>query len=155
MKYRELKKAEADILKDFLYEAIFIPEGVTPPDKSIVENPELKIYYEDFGRKEADFCIVAESKGKIVGATWSRIRDDYGHVDDHTPSLSISLYPSYRSKGHGRVLMKKLMDKLKEKGYKKVSLSVQKENYAFKFYESLGFKVIQENIDDCIMVCEL
>ena len=44
---------------------------------------------------------------------------------------------------------------LKEKGYKKVSLSVQKENYAFKFYESLGFKVIQENIDDCIMVCEL
>ena len=155
MKYRELKKAEADILKDFLYEAIFIPEGMTPPDKSIVENPELKIYYEDFGSKEADFCIVAESKGKIVGAAWSRIMDDYGHIDDHTPSLSISLYWDYRSKGHGRVLMKKLMEKLKEKGYQKVSLSVQKENYAFQFYESLGFKVIQENIDDCIMVCEL
>ena len=40
---RELKKEEAELLRDFLYEAIFIPEGVEPPERSITERPELKI----------------------------------------------------------------------------------------------------------------
>ena len=42
MLIREMKAEEAGILKDFLYEAIFIPEGVEPPDRSIVELPELR-----------------------------------------------------------------------------------------------------------------
>ena len=45
---RKLYNKEKDLLKDFLYEAIFIPEGVEPPARDIVEQPELKIYYEYF-----------------------------------------------------------------------------------------------------------
>lgn len=45
---RELESSEFKLLKDFLYEAIFIPEGVKPPAKEIVERPELRIYYEGF-----------------------------------------------------------------------------------------------------------
>lgn len=33
----EIHKNEVVLLKDFLYEAIFIPEGVTPPLKSILD----------------------------------------------------------------------------------------------------------------------
>ena len=29
---RNLRKNEISVLKDFLYEAIFIPEGIEPPD---------------------------------------------------------------------------------------------------------------------------
>jgi len=36
--------------------------------------------------------LVAEIKEKIVGAVWARIMDDYGHIDDETPSFAISLY---------------------------------------------------------------
>lgn len=32
---REIKESEYYLLNDFLYEAIFIPEGVTPPEKNI------------------------------------------------------------------------------------------------------------------------
>lgn len=39
---REIRESEYGLLKDFLYEAIFIPEGVEPPAKEIVEQPELK-----------------------------------------------------------------------------------------------------------------
>ena len=35
MHIRELRADETELLKDFLYEAIFIPEGVESPDKSI------------------------------------------------------------------------------------------------------------------------
>ena len=31
---------------------------------------------------------MAESGEKIVGAVWVRIMDDYGHVNDATPSLT-------------------------------------------------------------------
>ena len=36
-KIRKIKENEQALLDDFLYEAIFIPEGVTPPDKSSAE----------------------------------------------------------------------------------------------------------------------
>ena len=36
MLLRTLRKEETELLKDFLYEAIFIPEGVEPPDRSII-----------------------------------------------------------------------------------------------------------------------
>ena len=92
MHIRELKADETELLKGFLYEAIFIPEGVEPPDKSIIYQPELSLYYEDFGSGSADNCLVAETDGKVVGAVWTRIMNDYGHVADDTPSFAISLY---------------------------------------------------------------
>ena len=111
-----MKENEKDILKDFLYEAIFIPEGVDPPDRSIIEQPELRIYYEDFGTGRADHCIVADDNGKVIGAVWTRIMNDYGHVDDETPSFAISLYKEYRGQGIGTRMMNEMLALLKEKG---------------------------------------
>ena len=155
MNYRELKPDEYGLLKLFTYEAIFIPEGSEPPDRSIIELPELSLYYEAFGSKAADLCIVAEDEGDVVGAVWTRIMDDYGHIDDHTPSLAISLIREYRGKGIGTKLLGKLLDQLKHNGYERVSLSVQKENYAVRMYEHAGFRTISENDEEFIMVCAL
>ena len=155
VKIRLLQECENDILKDFLYEAIFIPEGVEPPSRDIVNRPELKVYYEDFGSGKADHCIVAEDDGKIVGAVWTRIMDDYGHVDDDTPSFAISLYKDYRGQGIGTKLMTAMLDLLKEKGFKKASLAVQKANYAVRMYEKVGFRNTDENDEEYIMECNL
>jgi ribosomal protein S18 acetylase RimI-like enzyme len=151
---REIKEEEYPILSDFLYEAIFIPEGMEKPPKAIIEQSELQVYIADFG-KEDDWCLVAEVKGKIVGAVWVRIMNDYGHIDDEIPSLAISLYDEYRSLGIGTALMDALLQFLKDKGYKKTSLSVQKANYAVNMYRKIGFKVVSENEEKYIMVCEL
>ena len=153
-KIREIRKNEYSILFDFLYEAIFIPEGMDKPPKSIIEQPELQIYIEDFGKKD-DWCLVAEVKEKIVGAVWVRIMDDYGHIDDETPSFAISLYEEYRNMGIGTALMRDMLELLKNKGYKQTSLSVQKANYAVRMYQKVGFEVIDENEEEYIMVCRL
>ena len=152
---REIKENETEILKDFLYEAIFIPEGMELPPREIIEQPELKLYYDGFGIGEADFCIVADDEGKVIGAVWTRIMNDYGHVDEETPSFAISLYKEYRGQGIGTKLMKEMLNLLKEKGYKRASLAVQKANYAVKMYQNVGFKVVDENDEEYIMVCEL
>ena len=155
MLYRTLEKNETEILKDFLYEAIFIPEGVEPPDRNIIEQPELAMYYEDFGNGNADNCIVADDNGRVIGAVWTRIMNDYGHIDDETPSFAISLYKEYRGQGIGTELMKEMLTLLKEQGYKKASLAVQKANYAVKMYKKVGFKTVDENSEEYIMVCDL
>ena len=152
---RELREDETELLKDFLYEAIFIPEGVDPPDREIIKVPELRIYYEDFGTDRADHCIVAEDDGKVIGAVWTRIMNDYGHVDDDTPSFAISLYREYRGQGIGTRMMKEMIALLREKGYKRTSLAVQKANYAVRMYENTGFRTIDENDEEYIMVCDL
>ena len=152
---RTLREEEKDLLKDFLYEAIYIPEGVLPPDKSIVEKPELRVYTDDFGSGKGDNCLVAESDGRVVGAVWTRIMNDYGHVDDDTPSFAISLYEEYRGRGIGSELMREMLDLLRKQGYARASLAVQKANYAVRMYEKTGFKTVDENAEEYIMVCDL
>lgn len=151
---REIRKSEYSILSDFLYEAIFIPEGMEKPPKSIIQQPELQEYIADFGKAD-DRCLVAETNGKIVGAVWVRIMNDYGHVDDETPSFAISLYGEYRHLGIGTALMKEMLKLLKDRGYKQTSLAVQKANYAVNMYRKVGFEVIGENEEEYIMVCKL
>ena len=41
---REMRSEEYCLLSDFLYEAIYIPEGIEPPPKSVIECPELQEY---------------------------------------------------------------------------------------------------------------
>lgn len=152
---REIRKDEYKLLEDFLYEAIFIPVGVEKPSRDIIKNKELQVYIKDFGTNKADNCLLAEYNKKIVGACWTRIMNDYGHVDNGTPSLAISLYEEYRGKGIGTKLMKSMLKLLKEKGYKRTSLSVQKSNYAVKMYKNIGFKIIDETEAEYIMTCDL
>ncbi len=67
-----------------------------------------------------DNCLVADFGGKVVGAVWTRIMNDYGHVDDETSSFAISLYKEYRGQGIGSQLM-------------------------VMMYENVGFKTVDEN----------
>ena len=152
---RLLKDTESHVLKTFLHEAIYIPEGQDAPPHNIVDMPDLKIYIENFGRKKDDYCLVAEYQEQIVGAVWTRIMQDYGHIDEQTPSLAISLYKEYRNKGIGTRLMKAMMQLLAKKGYPQVSLSVQKANYAAGMYLKLGFKIVREMDEEYIMVKSL
>ena len=91
----------------------------------------------------------------MIGSVWTRIMDDYGHVDDETPSCAVSLYKEYRGQGIGSQLMMKMLDLLRQQGYRKVSLSVQKANYAVKMYKKAGFKTVDENEEEYIMAAEL
>lgn len=154
-KIRPLDKTEYPLLDDFLYEAIFIPEGVEAPPRDIILRPELQVYVEDFGTRRGDYALAAEIQGKVVGAVWVRIMEDYGHIDDNTPSFAISLYPEYRGRGIGTALMKAMLVLLRREGYPCASLAVQKANYAVKMYRKVGFETVSENEEEYIMLCRL
>ena len=154
-KIRTLKDDETDLLQTFLYEAIFVPEGAAPPPREIIEKPELRVYTDDFGQRKGDNGLVAVIDHQVVGAVWTRIMDDYGHVDDDTPSFAIALYPAYRGQGIGTAMMKAMLALLKNQGYRQGSLAVQKANDAVKLYQDVGFEIVDENAEEYIMVCTL
>ena len=152
---RTLRPEERPLLNDFLYEAIFVPEGMAAPPRSIIEQDDLQVYVRDFGNEPDDNCLVAECDGKIAGAVWVRVMDDYGHIDNNTPSLAISLYKEYRNRGIGTQLLLQMLDLLHQKGYRQVSLSVQKANYALRMYQKAGFEIIADRGDEVLMVCRI
>lgn len=149
---RTMKKSEYPLLRDFLYEAIYIPDGVEPPPKSVINCPELQEYIRDFGEAKHDRALAAEVGGQVIGAVWARIMQDYGHIDDRTPSLAISLYPAYRGQGIGSALLREMLLLLQQVGYGAVSLSVQKSNDAVRLYQRAGFQIFDESIEEYRMV---
>ena len=152
---RKIREDEYNLLDDFIYEAIFIPEGVEPPPKSIINQPDLQVYISNFGKEKDDLCFVAEADGKVVGAVWVRDMNNYGHIADGVPSFAISLYKEYRNSGIGTSLMETMLRELKNRGYERTSLAVQKANYAVRMYKKVGFEIIDENDEEYIMVFEL
>lgn len=158
MEIRPIRPEEYPLLEDFLYDAIFLQEGTAAPPGEIVSQPELAVYITDFGQPD-DLCLVAESYGHLLGAVWIRILagkvKGYGNVDDHTPEFAISVKKKFRQQGGGSKLMQEMIVLLKNKGYEKVSLSVNKDNYAYRMYQKLGFQVLREQEEDYLMVLEL
>ena len=154
-KIREIRSHEYLLLSQFLYEAIFIPEGSTPPPKTIISLPELQVYIKDFGKKHGDQGMVVEIDNKIVGAAWVRIMNDYGHIDKNTPSLAMSVIKSFRGMGIGTSLLTQMLLAEKSAGYSKLSLSVQKDNYAVRMYKKAGFNTVDESNEEYIMVVDL
>lgn len=142
---REIKQSELPFLKVMLFQAIFVPEGEPPLRKEIIEHPDLAKYIKNFGR-DGDICLVAEIDGKLVGAGWARLFSEqdkgYGFVDSQTPELSMAVLKHYRNMGIGKKLLSKLLNKMKQLNYKRVSLSVDKSNYAYKLYKKTGFETI-------------
>ena len=149
---RKWKDGEQAFLEDFLYEAIFIPEGVEAPSREIIRLPELQVYITDFGKRPDDICFLAEVDGKVAGAVWVRVMEDYGHLEDGVPSFAISLYKEYRGQGIGTALMKRMLQELAERGYEKASLAVQKANYAVRMYQNVGFEIVGENEEEYLMM---
>ena len=152
---RLIEPSEVMLLTDFLYEAIFQPEGSAALSRTVIQEPMVWAYVKDFGQRPDDVCFVAVIGGFVVGAAWSRMGCSYGKVDEKTPEIALSVYPEYRGKGIGTALLSALLSHLREKSYEKVSLSVDKSNFASKMYLKAGFEVFEERQQELIMVRQL
>ena len=152
---REMHPNENPLLEDFLYQAIYQPDKTNLAPRSIIEKPELQVYIKDFGTKKDDYCFCAEVDGKIVGAVWVRNINGYGSVNNNTVEFAISVFDEYQKMGIGTALMNKMLEHLNKLNYSKASLAVQKENYAVRMYQKVGFEIVDENEQEYIMIQRL
>lgn len=152
---REMRTDEYLLLDEFLYQAIYQPDKTNLVPKSIINKPELQVYIKDFGKQKDDYCFCAEADNRVVGAVWVRNINGYGSFDDVTVELAVSVFDEYQNMGVGTALVKKMLEHLKELNYTKISLAVQKENYAVQMYRKVGFEIACQNEQEYIMIHRL
>jgi len=133
---------DVPFLRDMLHHAFYWLENA--PE---MEDLPVSRYVLGWGRR-GDASVIAIEDYWPVGAAWYRLftREDpgYGFVDEETPEISIAVVPSKRGGGHGSQLLKALIERAREDGYKALSLSVEPDNPALKLYERLGFRKVGE-----------
>jgi GNAT superfamily N-acetyltransferase len=114
----------------------------------------LTRYVDNWGRA-GDVALVATETGHRVGAAWFRsfraAEPGYGFVDEETPELTISVVPSRRKHGVGQELLDALLAKAREQSHTAVSLSVERDSPAVKFYERNGFEHVGEAAGGLVM----
>jgi len=144
-----LLRSRRDFVKEITYQAIYVAPALPPPGRDILKSPEIKKYYEHWGKKgDIGLVLVHYPSEQPVGGAFVRLypkdKAGYGFVSEKIPELNIALLPDHRGKGQGSRLLTALLDELRKAGFPGVSLSVDRQNPAMKLYEKLGFVVVKE-----------
>jgi ribosomal protein S18 acetylase RimI-like enzyme len=153
---RELAPADERLLWEAVYHAIYVPEGESPPPRSIVDDPAVARYVASWGRPgDLGFAAELPSASKPLGACWVRLWSNdqrgYGFVDQATPELSLAVWPGHRGLGTGTRLLKATLGRVRQE-YSAVSLSVTATNPAVRLYERSGFRQVAEQGSAIIML---
>lgn len=142
---RRWSTTDIPFLWDTLYLSIHLRDGVAPPPRSIVDEPDLAHYLRDFGRYEGDDAEVVEDEcGAVVAAAYCRrmpaTDPGYGFVAADIPELGMAVVDGHRARGVGRLVLARLLER-----HPTMSLSVDLENdVARGLYESMGFQPVAE-----------
>lgn len=157
---RPIIEQDVPFLWDMLYESLYVPKGKDPFSRNVIKEPFLSKYVEDWGREGDLGYIAVNDEGLSLGSITARFFNEdnkgFGFVGNDVPELGIALKAEYRGIGIGKALLKMLVDVLKEKGIKKVSLSVDPDNRAaMKLYQRFGFKEVGMVDTSITMVLDL
>ena len=142
--------------REMLYQAVYVPEGADPPDKSILTDPSVAIYIQNWGKDgDTGFIAVDQQTRCKLGAAWFRLFSEqnkgYGFINKETPELVLAVLPECRGRGIGTLLLKRLLQAA-ESAYNAISLSVSAENPAKRLYERFGFHMIDKTDDSLTML---
>ena len=77
------------------------------------------------------------------------------YVGTGVPELIIGVRPIWRAHGVGRALLQRLCEHARAAGYARISLSVERGNFASTLYRSEGFAVVRSGIGRDTMVKRL
>lgn len=113
-------------------------------------------YVEAWPRLDDVGVIATDTGGSPIGAAWLRLftAEDpgYGFVAEDVPELSVGVVMPWRGKGVGRALLREVLRRGAERGFIRVSLSVERANRARELYLAEGFVVVDSGQDADTMV---
>ncbi len=131
---------------DMLVEAVnWSPEWKKKSRARIFATPAIARYITGWPRP-GDLGVIAESDGEPIGAAWLRFLPaadpGYGFVAADVPELTIGVAAGWRGRGAGRALLRAVADRARSAGIRRISLSVERKNYARQLYLSEGYQVV-------------
>lgn len=124
---REVEAADQPILWELLYEALWEPPTSPKRPRSVLSNPHVATYVQDWGSNETDLGFLALSP------------EGGAFYDDKTPQLGIAVFPEFQGQGLGTSLFTRYLAAASTR-FPRVSLGVHPENHtAIRLYRRFGF----------------
>jgi ribosomal protein S18 acetylase RimI-like enzyme len=142
---REIEPSDQSMLWEILYEALWDPPTGPRRPRSVLSNPRIAIYVENWGSRNTDLGFLAITPdGSVAGGILSRLlippTEGGAFYDDKTPQLGIAVFPSFQNQGIGTSLFEKYLFAAAQH-FPRVSLGVHPENHvAIRLYKSFGFE---------------
>jgi GNAT superfamily N-acetyltransferase len=145
---RPAVRADGVFLADMVVEAANWRPGAARPRFEVLESPDHGRYIAGWMRPGDAGFLALDEQDDPVGAAWYRVfprsEPGLGYVATGVPELVIGVRPIWRAQGVGRMLLRRLAQQARAQGYGRLSLSVERDNFAAALYRSEGFTVAQE-----------
>lgn len=140
-------QADGAFLADMVVEAANWSQGGVRPRHVIMTEPGFARYVSGWKRPGDDGVVALDAQGGPVGAAWYRMlprtEPGFGYVGTGVPELVIGVRPIWRAHGVGRSLIQELCELARAQGFGRISLSVERGNFARTLYRSEGFAVTE------------
>lgn len=144
---RSAAQADGAFLGDMVVEAANWRQGSARPKHQIMTHPDHNRYVSGWMRPGDAGFVATDEHDEPIGAAWYRMlpRTDpgFGYVGTGVPELIIGVRPLWRAHGVGRALLQRLCEHARAQGFARLSLSVERDNFAQTLYRSEGFAVTQ------------
>ncbi|MGN6742788.1 MAG: GNAT family N-acetyltransferase [Amnibacterium sp.] len=153
---RAAEQADAPFLADMLVEAFDWRGSHARSRVEWLADPSVHRYIRGWRRPGDGGVVAVDAHGAPVGACWYRVlpkRDaGYGWVGPGVPELTLGVRPLHRAQGLGRRLLAAACEQAAAAGHQRISLSVERANFARRLYTSEGFVVVESGRDSDTMV---
>jgi GNAT superfamily N-acetyltransferase len=134
---------DARVLADMLVEAVNGNAERTRSRVNVLEDPAFVRYIAGWKRPSDFGCVAEDANGVADGACWARLfpanDPGSGFVAVGVPELTLGVYRQWRAQGAGRALLRELSLAASAHGYARLSLSVDRTNFAQRLYTSEGY----------------
>ena len=142
---RRATAEDGEFLADMLVEAVnWSPEWKPRSRRRVLSDPRTAHYIAGWPR-DTDLGVIAEAGSQPAGAAWIRFfpagQPGYGFVSFDVPELTIGVAAPWRGRGVGRALLRAIAGLAEQAGITRISLSVERKNFARGLYLSEGYAV--------------
>lgn len=147
---------DARFLADMLVEASNWNPATSRPRVAVLDDTKVSRYVSGWMRP-GDFGSVAiDARDVPVGACWGRLfpanAPGYGFVAVGVPELTLGVNTQWRARGVGRALLQAVARQASAAGHSRVSLSVERANFAQRLYISEGYITVASGENSDTMV---
>jgi GNAT superfamily N-acetyltransferase len=156
---RAARQSDGAFLGDMVVEAANWRPGGALSRHEVITSAEYQRYLIGWMRPGDAGFVALSPVGEPVGAAWYRLfprsEPGFGYVGTGVPELIVGVRPIWRAHGIGRMLLHHLADRARADGFGRLSLSVERGNFAATLYRSEGFAVVRSGIGRDTMVKRL
>jgi GNAT superfamily N-acetyltransferase len=162
-------REDGAFMADMLVEAVnWSSEWKKKSRHRVLATPATAHYIAGWPR-DTDLGVIAEAAGEAdatadaaagggadvaagrerIGAAWLRFLPaadpGYGFVASDVPELTIGVAGIWRGRGAGRALLRAIAGQARLVGIERISLSVERKNFARRLYISEGYRIVDSS----------